>query len=244
MPESTFNFKQFIIKQDKSAMKVSTDSVLLGAWATADSVAKQILDIGSGTGILSLMLAQKSEAMITAIEIDLPSYYQSIENFEISKWKNRLQAINMSLQDFAQSHSNIFDLIISNPPFFADASPAPDEARNIARHLDETLSLNDLANGVKKLLAPNGKFFVIFPYREAIKFYETALRKDLFCNCVTRIKTRPQKLEKRILMQFSHVLTPIDERQLTLAGVDNVMTDEYKKLTSDYYLDPMDNAGN
>ncbi|MBK8846729.1 MAG: methyltransferase [Bacteroidetes bacterium] len=242
MPESTFNFKQFIINQDKSAMKVSTDSVLLGAWAKADNTVQRVLDIGSGTGILSLMLAQKTDAEITALEIDIPSYLQSLENFAISKWKDRLHAINKSLQEFALSTSQTFDIIISNPPFFADASPAPDEARNIARHLDETLSLADLANGVKKLLAPNGKFYVIFPYREAIKFYETALRKDLFCNCVTRIKTRPQKLEKRILMQFSHILTPINESQLTLASADNVMTEDYKQLTIDYYLDSPDSA--
>ncbi len=235
MPETIFHFKQFSIHQDISAMKVGTDGVLLGAWAHPTS-AKKILDIGTGTGLLALMMAQKSSAKIIAIEIDEPSYMQANQNALISPWNENIEVKHISLQEFCKQTDIQFDFIISNPPFFADAAKAPNEARNNARHLDESLSIKELIQCVNKLLSIDGTFNVIFPYREGMLFYEQAMQNNLFCTHVTRVKTKPDKLEKRLLMRFSKSPQIIIENEIVLTDENNNVTRQYVELTKEYYL--------
>jgi len=164
-----FKFKEFTIHQDKTAMKVGTDAVLLGAWCNVDCFPNAILDIGSGTGVIALMLAQRSDAQtIDAVEIDENAHEQTIENFEKSDWADRLFCYHSPFQDFAiemAEEEEKYDLIVSNPPFYTDHFETDDIARNKAR-FTSSLSFADLLNGVEKILSKNGEFSVILPKKE------------------------------------------------------------------------------
>lgn len=235
MSSQEFIFKQFKIQQHKCAMKVGTDAVLLGAWVTA-SRAKTILDIGTGTGIISLMLAQKSNAKIDAIEIDKNAYDQALENIGNCKWKERIQAHHTSLQDYAKVCNYKYDLIISNPPYFVDSSKASEEARTNARHTDH-LPFTDLLNGVVKLLNATGRFYVILPTKESQLFREMAEEQKLYLTRFTKVITRTDKPEKRVLMKFEFVRKPIEESSITIEQDErHSYTDQYKELTKDYYI--------
>ncbi|HEX5001517.1 MAG TPA: methyltransferase [Bacteroidia bacterium] len=236
MPHAEFRFKQFIVRQDKCAMKVGTDGVLLGAWAACNNC-KRVLDIGTGTGLIALMMAQKCpNAEIFAIDIDSVAYRQANENFGFSPWSSRLHALHESLQQFALLSGEKFDLIISNPPFFMDAHPASNEARNVARHMDESLSIIELCEGVKKLLSPDGKFCVIFPYREGMRFLEYASANNLFIERITKVKTKVEKQEKRLLMEFGLTHKQTVEEELVIQEEDLSFTQQYIDLTADFYL--------
>jgi len=230
-----FHFKQFVVKQDRCAMKVGTDGVLLGAWVQTGK-AKKILDIGTGTGLIALMLAQKSAAQIDAIEIDRDAYEQAKENFENSRWASRLHVFHKPLQQYAFLPIEKYDLIISNPPFFSDAYKAPSEARNVARHTDHTLSFDDLIDGVKKLLQPRGKLFVILPSKEGGCFIELAAKKNLFVHRLTRVKTKIDKHEKRLLIEMGFERMPVSENDFVIQEEDLSFTKEYIELTKDFYL--------
>ena len=234
MNDSSFHFKQFIIRQEKSAMKVGTDAVLLGSWANVDE-AKSVLDIGTGTGIIALMIAQKSAATIDAIDIDKNSYQQAIENVSESKWKDRITIKNISLQDYLKQCTRQYDLIISNPPYFDDSFKPPEESRSQARHT-ENLSFDDLVTGVRTLLLPEGKFYVILPLTEGKSFIEKMKTEGLFCNELVRVKSKADRVEKRLMMQFSFQKSPIKESDLIIRKDDQNYTDEYINLTKDYYL--------
>lgn len=156
MSQQTFIFKKFSIHQHKCAHKVGTDAVLIGSWAKVNE-ARTILDIGTGTGIIALMMAQKSRATIDAIDIEQSSYEQATENASHSIWADRIKVYHTSLQDFANKTTKKYDAIITNPPYFVDSSKAPDEERSHARHTD-TLTFADLISGVKKLLNDTGLF--------------------------------------------------------------------------------------
>ncbi len=235
MPQEQFEFKQFKINQDKCAMKVGTDAVLLGSWVDADK-SKLILDVGTGTGIIALMLAQKSDAQIHAIDIDEAAYLQALENVNKCPWKNRITVFHQAFQDFALAHQTAYDLIISNPPYFIDSSKANAESRTAARHTD-SLAFEDLLTGVVKLLAKNGKFCVILPSKEAEIFRDLAKEKKLHVDKILRIKTRADKSEKRLLMQFEFNPTTFSESTLIIEQEErHQYTDEYKQLTKDYYL--------
>lgn len=235
MSESTFHFKEFTVNQDRCAMKVGTDSVLFGAWI--DPTKSQfVLDIGTGTGILSLMLAQKSNAVIDAIDIDLQACEQARENSMQSKWNHRINVYHSTLQNFMHRALMVYDLIISNPPYFADAHKTNDNARNIARHMDETLSIDDLISGVLKLLSDDGRFCVILPYKEGMLFYEKAMLNKLYCTRLTRVKTKIDKPEKRLMMEFSRHMKVIEEDEIVIQETENYFTDQYINLTKDFYL--------
>lgn len=236
MSSDVFAFKQFKIKQDKCAMKVGTDAVLLGAWTNCGD-AKKILDVGTGTGVLALMLAQKSEAQIWAIDIDKDSCTEAEENANNCLWKDRLHVLNISMQEFTKVNSNDFDVIISNPPYFTDAYKAKELARNTARHTDE-LPFNQLIECVAKLLHDDGHFFSILPFSEAQQFISIASKNNLHLIKSTRVKTKPEKEPKRLLMMYAKKPQTHQEDELIIELDErHHYTKEYIQLTKDYYLD-------
>jgi tRNA1Val (adenine37-N6)-methyltransferase len=235
MSDSSFHFRQFTIHQDKCAMKVGTDGVLLGSLVRPGN-AEKILDIGTGTGLIALMIAQKSNAEIHAVDIDSNSFRQARENFLISPWFYRLVAHHISFQDFAaQQNPMSFDLIVTNPPYFFHASKPIEEARIHARHND-TLAFEELLAGVKKLLKPEGKFYAILPCREGIQFMDLAQKTGLFCHHIIRIKTKAEKSEKRLVMEFGLRFGILTEEELSVQDENGHFTDEYAALTNDYYM--------
>jgi tRNA1Val (adenine37-N6)-methyltransferase len=236
MSNPSFIFKQFTIFQHKGAHKVGTDAVLIGSWAQVDK-ARKILDIGTGTGIIALMMAQKSNASIDAIDIEQSSYEQALDNVSHSRWHDRIRVHRSSLQDFAKKNEHKFDVIITNPPYFVDSYKAPDEERSHARHND-TLPFADLVQGVKQLLSPDGRFYIILPTREAQDFKSMAEKKGLFLVKRLRVKTKlVNDTEKRHLMQFSYNSQPLVDQTLSIEKEGHHdYTDEYKILTGDFYL--------
>ncbi len=234
MSSQEFVFKQFKILQDKCAMKVGTDAVLLGSWVNTSN-AKTILDIGTGTGIIALMLAQKSDATIDAIDIDKNAFVQASENIAGCKWKERIQIHHISLQQYS-TDSPKYDLIVSNPPYFVDSSKASEESRTNARHTDQ-LPFSDLLNGVLNLLNPTGSFYVILPTKESLVFRDMAEEQNLFLTKLTRVITLADRPEKRLLMQFEFTKKALEENFITIEKDErHSYTDEYKELTKDYYL--------
>ncbi len=236
MPNQSFVFKQFTVNQQKCAHKVGTDAVLLGAWAKVDK-AKFILDIGTGTGVIALMMAQKSQAYVDAIDIEQSSFEQAYENTAGSPWADRIKVYKAALQDFIKTSQIKYDVIISNPPYFVDSFRAPDEERNHARHND-TLPFLDLVDGVKRILHDTGKFYIILPTKEALDFKALAEKKGLFLVKRLRIKTKlVNNTEKRHLMQFSFKQSPLDDKTMSIdKEAHHDYTDEYKLLTGDFYL--------
>lgn len=235
MSSQEFVFKQFKILQDKCAMKVGTDAVLLGSWVNA-STAKTILDIGTGTGIIALMLAQKSDAAIDAIDIDKNAFVQASENIAGCKWHERIQIHHISLQQYSIECSHKYDLIVSNPPYFVDSSKALEESRTNARHTDQ-LPFAELLNGVLNLLNPTGSFYVILPTKESQVFRDMAEEQNLFLTKLTRVITLADRPEKRLLMQFEFTKKTVEENSITIEKDErHSYTDEYKELTKDYYL--------
>lgn len=213
-------------------MKVGTDGVLLGAWVRVED-AKRILDIGTGTGLIALMLAQKSPAPVDAIDIDRPSFEQATQNARTSPWADRVRVIHSSLQDFKPGYR--YDLIVSNPPYFIDSFKAPGEARNMARSASHSLSYEELLHGVGRLLNNTGRFCVILPFKEGQLFREKAEQNGLFCNHLVNIKTGRDKPFKRVLMEFSRREEELVEEELVIHYDERQFTEEYKSLTRDYY---------
>lgn len=236
MPGQSFVFKKFTVFQHDSAHKVGTDAVLLGAWAQVDK-AQSILDIGTGTGIIALMMAQKSKAHIDAIDIEQSSYKQACENVRHSAWENRIDVHHSSLQDYVRSCHKKFDVVITNPPYFVDSYKAPDEVRSHARHND-TLPFAELIEGAKKLLQPDGKFYIILPTKEAGDFKNMAEKKGLHLLRRMRVKTKlTNDTEKRHMMMFSFLTGNLLDLTLSVEkDVHHDYTDEYKALTQDFYL--------
>lgn len=235
MSSQEFVFKQFKILQDKCAMKVGTDAVLLGSWVNTSN-AKTILDIGTGTGIIALMLAQKSDAAIDAIDIDKNAFVQASENIAGCKWHERIQIHHISLQQYSTECAHKYDLIVSNPPYFVDSSKALEESRTNARHTDQ-LPFAGLLNGVLNLLNPTGSFYVILPTKESLVFRDMAEEQNLFLTKLTRVITLADRPEKRLLMQFEFTKKTVEENSITIEKDErHSYTDEYKELTKDYYL--------
>jgi tRNA1Val (adenine37-N6)-methyltransferase len=234
MANDYFEFKQFTIHQDRCAMKVGTDGVLLGAW-TETSGTSSILDIGAGTGLIAIMLAQKSTATIEAVEIEINAYHQALENVAACSWHDRIHVCHSSFQDYCGSSKIQFDLIVSNPPFFKDSLKAPQKDRSMARHND-MLPFESLARGVTSLLLPKGRFAVILPYEESILFTTEASFWNLYCVRRTMITSKPGKKPNRVLMEFSLYRTDLKETSLLIHTEDGKYAEAYKELTGDYYL--------
>ncbi|CAM1370716.1 tRNA1(Val) (adenine(37)-N6)-methyltransferase [Tenacibaculum sediminilitoris] len=234
-----FQFKEFTVHQDKTAMKIGTDGVLLGAWCNLGEFPDTILDVGSGTGVISLMLAQRSDAMtIDAVEIDENAYEQTVENFEQSDWGDRLFCYNASFLEFAEEmaeEEEQYDVIVSNPPFYTDNYETEDKARNKAR-FTSSLSFEELLKGVSKILSDNGKFSTIIPFKEEEGFIDLAKNYNLQVNRVCRVKGTPDTEIKRSLLELSFVETPIQEEELVIEIKRHQYTDAYINLTKDFYL--------
>lgn len=232
-----FRFKQFQIHQNKTAMKIGTDGVLLGAWADVQA-AKSILDIGTGTGLIALMAAQRNKlAKIDAVEIDVMSYEEAKQNFEESKWSERFKIFNATIQDFAKSQKKQYDLIISNPPYFINSTKSKYDYKNQVRHTDN-LSFEDLIESVYILLNDSGKFCVVLPFAEGVIFEALAKAKNLFCTKKVNVKGRDFKPTERLLMQFEKIEKPIKESHLTIQNTPkrHDYTSDYIELTKDFYL--------
>jgi tRNA1Val (adenine37-N6)-methyltransferase len=237
MRNSCFYFKQFAIAQDKCAMKVGTDGILLGAWAKLPENA-QILDIGTGTGLLALMLAQRSQSsntFINAVEIDHDAYQQAKENIESSPWRDRINIDHASIQDWVIACSHQYDLIISNPPFFENAFKPSQNSRNLARHSD-SLSQTDLLQIASQLLKPNGRLAVIYPTDLANNFLAKAQSFNLFCDRQVHVKPTPQSPVKRILLELSPTQYPTQATMLTIEESKHLYTQDYISLVKDFYL--------
>ncbi|HNW57276.1 MAG TPA: methyltransferase [Bacteroidales bacterium] len=233
MSNNYFSFKQFTIWQDKSAFKVGTDGVLLGA-VTDVSGAKSILDIGSGTGLVAIMLAQRCEAEITAIEPDHESYLQAYSNARNCKWSNRIMVCETNLQDYCPDVK--FDLIVSNPPYFVDSMQNPDPRKSAARHND-SLNSDDLLKGISRLLSNDGKFQLIMPYVEGNIFIADAQKYGFYCNSILKIKPLPTAEIRRLILTFGRNRLKSMEKFLTIErGKRYDFTEDYINLTKDFYL--------
>lgn len=233
MRNAVFAFKQFTVNQDKCSMKLGTDSVLIGAWAKTNK-AKKILDVGTGSGVIALMLAQRSDADIDAIDIEYAAHVQAKENFAESKWSKRLTSYHSSLQEFSPGKK--YDLIVSNPPYF----PLPkshSEKEGIQARFTHLLSFSDLAEHVVRLLSAKGTFCVVFPVHEGAMFTNEAEKRKLYlANFVWVKTTNRKKFPKRILMEFSFSKTEDINDTLLVIQAENKHTDEYKALAKDYFF--------
>jgi len=230
-----FRFRQFSVSDEKSAMKVNTDAVLLGAWVDTTG-AESILDIGTGSGIIALMLAQRSDATIDAIDIDKDSFEQAKDNFQNSVWSNRLNAIHTSLQEYVKNSSEKYDLIVSNPPFFSNSLKSPSHSKTLSKH-DDKLMHKELLASIQKLLNSGGRFCVILPYSEITKFKEQALIENLYCLKQFNIIPKQEKKINRSVMEFAQTKTgDFAESIITIRNTDNSFTKAYIDLTEDFYL--------
>jgi len=216
-------------------MKVGVDGVLLGAWANPCD-ATTILDIGTGTGLLSLMLAQKCEVKIHAIEVESNSFQQAKLNFEQSLWINRMTIEQISFQDFCLKNKSFFDLIVCNPPYFVNSLKSPKANRNTARHND-TLILQDLFQGVSKLLSENGSFALIYPFDQKDSLIKEASENKLYANRELIVRGTEKKEPNRILVEYSRQKKDYLSTELIIRNhLNNDYTAAYKELTKDYYL--------
>jgi tRNA1Val (adenine37-N6)-methyltransferase len=243
MGSPNFRFKQFTVWHDRCAMKVGTDGVLLGAWSPVDSRASSsnsfnVLDVGTGSGLIALMLAQRFEgAEIIAIDIDPGAVEQARYNFEQSPWKERLSCQQTALQDL--EGQSLYDLIVSNPPYFQDSLKNPDSQRALARHTD-TLSYQELMAHSARLLKEGGRLALVLPIEAEQQIIALAQAHKLYPTHITHVFPKPGKAAKRLLIAFSQ--SPIANSQapiansLTLESETAPRSKEYQELTKDFYL--------
>ena len=236
MPNDYFQFKQFTVYQNNVAMKVGTDGVLLGAWSDIGN-AMRILDIGTGTGLLALMVAQRNQqAIIDAVEIDVDAYKQAEININTSPWGGRIHIYNQSFQEFSANCALQYDIIISNPPYFNNSFKSPKHQRSIARHSDD-LPYADLIRGTKKLLKSDGKLTIILPVKEGEIFIKLALDNQLYCSKKLNVKPDDSKPIIRLLLEFiPHTTTTVEHTICIETNGRHNYSEEYKTLTKDFYL--------
>ena len=236
MSNKPFKFTQFIIEQDNCAMKIGTDAVLLGAWSSKNSNPFSVLDIGAGTGVIALMLAQNSSAeIIDAIEIDENAYEQCVSNFENSIWNDRLFCYHASLEEFVSEIDDKYDLIVSNPPFYKEDYKSENQQRDVAR-FEDALPFNHLIESVSKLLSKEGVFHVIIPYKESEKFIELSKIEKLFPSKLLHIKGSPESEIKRSIIEFSFKEKNVVLNELIIETSRHNYTKDYIALTKDFYL--------
>jgi len=229
-----FDFKQFRICHDRCTMKVGTDGVLLGAWAEV-AEAHRILDIGTGSGLIALMAAQRSHAEVTGVELHASSAWQAAENAAASPFGKRVSIICTDIRDFAPPA--LFDCILSNPPFYEETLLPPDPARACARHT-QGLSFDQLINHARRLLAAGGLFQVIIPHSARTRFVGLCALHGFSLLRATEVVTSPRKQPKRILLRFVHDPAPTQPYtdRLILTGPDRKRSPQYVELTRDFYL--------
>jgi len=231
MPNPYFQFKQFTIHQEHCGMKVTTDACVFGALILPENTSR-VLDIGTGTGLLALMIAQRSDALITAIELDHSAFAQAHNNFSNSPWNDRLEAIHGDIKTFQPPHK--FDLIVCNPPFFDRHMKGKSQQKNKAMH-QELLSFDDLVHSVSHLLSNSGRFWLMLPPREMRKFSTIAQANGLFVNQCIHIQNQPLTPPFRMVQTFSKGKSDLKEWQLNIRlGSD--YTEEFQELLRPFYL--------
>jgi len=228
------------VHQEHTAMKVCTDACLFGAWSAADAQiknAKKILDIGSGTGLLSLMLAQQSNAHITAIEIEDGAFNQTVSNFDLSPWKERLDVVHTSIQDYdADDKKQLFDCIITNPPFYEQDLTSPDPAKNLASH-STALSWDVLAETAASLLQDNGAWYVLVPTLRAYTMQKLALNYGLQLSEECLMYNDAKHLPIRAMLKFvKQKEATIQRNKIVIKNADQSYTTEFTTLLKEYYL--------
>jgi len=232
----SFQFKQFSVEHSQSGHKVGTDGVLLGAWTGLHHKPYSILDIGAGTGLIGLIMAQRSTAeQIDAIEINPDAYEECVLNFENSQWNDRLFCYHGDILEFTNEPDLKYDLIISNPPFFKKSSNESSNKRTVARQ-HQRLSYENLLHSVSTLLSENGQFSTIIPHNDYKTFIEIAELSGLFPYKITQVKGYADAELKRSLIQFSFKKSQIIEDELVLEISRHNYTQDYKDLVEDFYL--------
>lgn len=232
--DQLFHFKQFSVRHDRSGMKVGTDGVLLGAWADVTD-ATQMLEIGTGTGVIALMLAQRTPppTHIDAVELDEKACEDARENIIASPWAKRVSLHLTGIQNF--NTATKYDLITSNPPYFQNSFKPPDQQRERARHTQQ-LTFQDLLEAVMRLLSPEGKLNVILPYTEGLEFIDQASQRGLHCTRKWSFKARPEKPIERWLLEFSRIPKTQEHGEIILYKSGEEWTEDYKALTREFYL--------
>ncbi len=232
-----FKFKQFEVSHSNSAMKVGTDAVLLGSWAPIDHRPKSILDIGTGTGILALMLSQRTDAsQIDALDIDEDAFEEATNNFENSIWSDRLYCYHAGLDEFMDEPEDEYELIVCNPPFYAEDFQSTDEQRNLAR-FQSSMPFEDLVEAVDLLLSENGVFAVIIPFKEEEKFIEICADFELFPTEITRVRGSHTTPIVRSLLAFRRFELQTETiTEITIEINRHEYTDEYIELTKEFYI--------
>jgi tRNA1Val (adenine37-N6)-methyltransferase len=233
MSNNHFEFKQFRIKQEKSAMKVGTDGVLLGAWTDVEN-AKYILDVGTGTGLLALMMAQRCSAKIDAIEIEESAFKEAKSNIKKSPWSDRISVFHSDYNDFTETNIRKYDTVVCNPPFFENSLNAPDKSRSNARH-NITLTFTQLINNSKLVINPNGKLVIILPQNNYESFCMNAKSAGFYLCKKTFVQTTVGKSPKRVLMQFNLTPCVVSEEIISIRDENGEYTKEYRELTYNYY---------
>lgn len=234
MSNPYFEFKYFTVWHDRCAMKVGTDGVLLGAWASVENC-KRILDIGTGSGLIALQLAQRfNEAQIVAIEVDISAAQQAEENVQRSSWADRISVV---CKDFNSYVSDMpFDLIVSNPPYYMDALQSPDKQRAIARHTIGNLNYESLLRRSVTLLKDSGHLCLIVPAEQENYLIDVAYKYGLYPLKIVRVFTKVGKSCKRVLLTFIQKMVPCQEEALYIMQSDQQYTPQYKQLVKDFYL--------
>jgi tRNA1Val (adenine37-N6)-methyltransferase len=230
-----FRFKQFSLEDDKSTMKVGTDAVLLGAWVNTKSAAS-ILDIGTGCGVIALMMAQRSRAKIVAIDIDAESARQAESNFKGSPWKERLESIHISLEDFAGNSSPQFDLIVSNPPYFLNALKPNSLKKKLSRHIDPD-SFAAYIKHASGLLHKNGRLSMINPVSESAYILSEAMRQGLYPQRRSTVIARQGKAPGLVMIELGREQCIVEDSKIVILDGKGQFTSGYKELTRDFYLD-------
>ncbi len=235
MPNTFFRFKRFVVWQDRCAMKVGTDGVLLGAWASGG---RRILDIGAGTGLIALMMAQRfPDAHVEGVEIDEMAYAQALDNVSRSPFSERIKLVNASIQAFAGAEEHLsYDAIVSNPPYFENALRNPDTQRMVARHAD-TLPFAQLFGAVVRLLSDDGVFSAVIPAESKSRFDEEASLCGLFTVRQTAVRTTPRKPVRRYLVAYAkHPAAVVETDEVVLEVAHGVRSEWYGGITRDFYL--------
>ena len=232
MASPSFRFKHFEVYHDQCAMKVGTDGVLLGSWVDVQA-SRRVLDVGAGSGLIALIIAQRSKAQIVGVEINASAYQQASANFNRSPWSSRML---MKHADFKDAYFESFDLIVSNPPYFRQSLKAPVLDRCQARH-DVELSYKDLISKVAFLLVEGGRFAVVMPFENASYFEALCCEQMLFLSRFCAVSTVQGHLPKRVLLEFSNVRGEIERTHLDLCTIDGNRSKAFSMLTAELYLD-------
>lgn len=232
-----FQFKQFSVNDDKAAMKIGTDAVLLGAWCPINNNPKTILDIGTGTGIIALMLAQRSNAQqIDAFDIDENAYEQAVENFENAPWSDRLYCFHAGLDEFVEEPEHEYDIIVCNPPFYSENYKSNNESRDLARFQD-AMPFEDLVEAADLLLSEDGIFAVIIPFKEEENFIDLCADFELYPIKITRVRGTFTTPIVRSLLAFKRFeMSVLNADELVIESNRHEYTNEYINLTKDFYL--------